>query len=299
MGYLFSLISVFACTTKGFCGKKISAYTKEYRSAMLSNSLRMLVCIAIGAVFVFVEGGPAAFKVNGTVLWISALSGVMTSLLVISWLLSVRRGAYMLVDVFITLGVTVPIVLSSILFKEEIRLNQILGLLILFSAAFIMCSYNNQIKTKLTLPTVILLTITGLSNGLADFSQKLFIKNAGGALVSSFNFYTYIFSALTLMIVFTLSIDRKAGIGESVEAVKKSYVYIIIMAVALFTTSYFKTLAAKHLSSAELYPLNQGTLLILSAFMSAIFFGEKIKPKCIVGIILTFVGLIFITLLKF
>ena len=117
MGYLFSLISVFACTTKGFCGKKISAYTKEYRSAMLSNSLRMLLCIAIGAVFVIVDGGVAAFRADATVLLISALSGVMTSLLVISWLFSVRRGAYMMVDVFITLGVTVPIILSSIFFN--------------------------------------------------------------------------------------------------------------------------------------------------------------------------------------
>ena len=299
MGYLFSLISVFACTTKGFCGKKISAYTKEYRSAMLSNSLRMLLCIAIGALFVIFDGGFAAFAVNGTVLWISALSGIMTSLLVISWLLSVRRGAYMMVDVFITLGVTVPIILSALLFKEEIRLNQIIGLLILFAAAFIMCSYNNQIKAKLSIPTLILLTLTGLSNGLADFSQKMFIKNAGGASVSTFNFYTYVFSALTLVIVFALTIDRKVGIGESVAAVKKSYVYIIIMAIALFTTSYCKTLAAKYLSSAELYPLNQGSLLILSAFMSAIFFGEKIKPKCIVGIVLTFIGLIIMNVLKF
>ena len=299
MGYLFSLISVFACTTKGFCGKKISAYTKEYRSAMLSNSLRMLICIAIGAVFVVIDGGFSAFSVSGKVLLISALSGVMTSLLVISWLFSVRRGAYMMVDVFITLGVTVPIVLSSIFFKEEIRLNQIIGLIILFSATFIMCSYNNQIKTKLTLSTIGLLVLTGVSNGLADFSQKLFIKEADGALVSSFNFYTYIFSALTLIIFFCLTIDRKKGIGESVEAVKKSYLYIIIMAIALFATSYFKTLAAKYLSAAELYPLNQGTLLILSAFMSAIFFGEKIKLKCVIGIVLAFIGLIIMNVLSF
>ncbi len=299
MGYLFSLISVFACTTKGFCGKKISAYTKEYRSAMLSNSLRMLICIAIGAIFVIVDGGFPAFAVSGKVILISALSGVMTSLLVISWLFSVRRGAYMMVDVFITLGVMVPIILSSIFFKEEIRLNQIIGLVILFSATFIMCSYNNQIKTKLTLSTFGLLVLTGLSNGLADFSQKLFIKEADGALVSTFNFYTYVFSAITLIIVFSLTIDRKKGISESVEAVKKSYVYIIIMAVALFATSYFKTLAAEHLSAAELYPLNQGTLLILSAFMSAIFFGEKIKPKCILGIVLAFIGLIIMNVLNF
>jgi drug/metabolite transporter (DMT)-like permease len=299
MGYLFTLISVFACTTKGFCGKKISAYTKEYRSAMLSNSLRMLICIAIGAIFVLVDGGFSAFRVTGKTLLISALSGVMTSLLVICWLLSVRRGAYMMVDVFITLGVIVPIALSGIFFNEGIRLNQIIGLIILFSATFIMCSYNNQIKTKLNLTTFILLTLTGLSNGLADFSQKLFIKSAEGALVSTFNFYTYVFSAITLIIVFTLSIDKEKGIGESVTAVKQSYVYIIIMAVALFATSYFKTLAAKHLSSAELYPLMQGSLLILSAFMSAIFFGEKIKPKCVIGIVLTFIGLIIMNVLSF
>ena len=299
MGYLFSLISVFACTTKGFCGKKISAYTKEYRSAMLSNSLRMLLCIAIGAVFVIVDGGVAAFRADATVLLISALSGVMTSLLVISWLFSVRRGAYMMVDVFITLGVTVPIILSSIFFKEEIRLNQIIGLIILFSATFIMCSYNNQIKTKLSLSTFILLVLTGLSNGLADFSQKLFVNKVGIEYVSTFNFYTYVFSALTLIIVYAFSVVKEKGVGESIEAFKKSYLYIIIMAIALFMTSYFKTLAADHLTSAELYPLNQGSLLILSTFMSAIFFGEKIKPKCVVGIVLTFAGLIVMNVLKF
>ncbi len=295
MEYLFALISVFACTTKGFCGKKISAYTKEYRSAMLSNSLRMLLCIAIGAVFVIIDGGFAAFAADAATLWISALSGVMTSLLVICWLLSVRRGAYMMVDVFITLGVIVPIVLS----KEGIALNQIIGLLLLFIAAFIMCSYNNQIKTKLSLPTFILLVLTGLSNGFADFSQKLFIKKVGVEYVSTFNFYTYVFSAITLILFFALTIEKGKGIKESVDAVKKSYVYIIIMAIALFMTSYFKTLAANRLTSAELYPLNQGSLLILSAFMSAIFFGEKIKPKCVVGIVLTFIGLIIMNVFKF
>lgn len=299
MGYLFLFIATFSGITKGYCGKKVSAYTKEYKSAMLSNSLRMLICILIGFFFVLIDGGIGQFRVDGKVLLISALSGVMTSSFVVTWLLSVRRGAYMMVDVFLTLGVTVPIILSGIFFNEAIHLNQIIGLIILFVAAFIMCSYNNEIKTKLTLPSFILLVLAGLSNGLADFSQKLFIKNAGTTLPSTFNFYTYVFSAITLILVFALSSRGEGSLKESVNAVKSSYVYIIIMAACLFLNSYFKTLAAKHLSSAELYPLNQGASLILATLMASIFFGEKIRPKCVVGIVLSFIGLIVMNVLKF
>ena len=299
MGYLFLSIATFSGITKGYCGKKVSTYTKEYRSAMLSNSLRMLICILIGFFFVLFDGGLSAFKADGRIILISMLSGVMTSLFVVSWLLSVRRGAYMMVDVFLTLGVTIPIVLSAIFYKEPIRLNQIIGLAILFIAAYIMCSYNNQIKTKLTISSFLLLVCAGVSNGLADFSQKLFINTAETTLPSTFNFYTYVFSAITLILVFAFSKSDGESFGESVQAVKKSYIYIIVMAFCLFMNSYFKTLAAKYLSSAELYPLNQGASLILATFMSAIFFGEKIKPKCIVGIALTFIGLIIMNVLKF
>lgn len=57
-------------------------------------------------------------------------------------------------------------------------------------------------------------------------------------------------------------------------------------------TSYFKTLAAGFLLSAQLYPLNQGATLILSTAMAAVFFGEKPNAKCIAGILCAFVGLI-------
>ena len=69
------------------------------------------------------------------------------------------------------------------------------------------------------------------------------------------------------------------------------------MSVCLFANSYFKTLAAGILPSAKLYPLNQGASLILSSFMSMIFFKEKMTGKCIIGIILSFIALLVINLL--
>ena len=69
------------------------------------------------------------------------------------------------------------------------------------------------------------------------------------------------------------------------------------MAVCLFLNSYFKTLAAARLDSAVLYPLNQGLALMLSMIMAAVFFKEKITPRCVIGLCLAFGGLLIINLL--
>ena len=76
----------------------------------------------------------------------------------------------------------------------------------------------------------------------------------------------------------------KDGEEESVPKVKKAFWLILIMAVSLFLVTYFKTLSAKFLDSAILYPIYQGSCLILSSLMCAIFFGEKLTGKCIIKI---------------
>jgi len=73
--------------------------------------------------------------------------------------------------------------------------------------------------------------------------------------------------------------------------------YIAVMAVCLFLNSYFKTLAAGHLTATQLYPLNQGGSVILSMLMSALLFRERINARCILGVTLSFGALLMINLL--
>jgi drug/metabolite transporter (DMT)-like permease len=49
--------------------------------------------------------------------------------------------------------------------------------------------------------------------------------------------------------------------------------------------------------TAQLYPLTQGASLILSAGMAAVFFGEKITVRVIVGCVTCFAGLLLLNLL--
>ena len=295
MGYGFLLLALLAGATKGYCGKRTSGYVNEYKDAMLANSIRMIFCILIGLGMVLFSGGAGLLKIDGTTLWITLLSGVGNSAFVVLWLIAVKKGAYMMLDIFCTIGILIPLIGCAVLFGEAIMPHHIVGMLILLAAVFIMCSYNNSIKSKITLSSLVLLLLCGAANGLSDFSQKLFVNLAADTPISIYNFYTYLFSAVILFacfFFFSKDSDEKTNI-------KKIFPYILVMSVCLFLYSYFKTLAAKYLSSAELYPLAQGGALVVSSIMSAVFFHEKITLKCVVGIVLTFAALIVINVLQF
>ena len=185
MGYLFLVLSVFSGSLKGFFGKKISNKTTGLKSAAFSNLIRMLFCIVIGFVFVLFDGGISSLAVSKNVLWVSVFAGVSTSILVASWLLAIQKSAYTAMDSFLAMGIFIPIVLSLIFYEESVTLSQLIGLALLVCSVLMMGAYNKQIKEKLSLSAILLLLIASISNGLSDFSQKVFIYTASDASPSA------------------------------------------------------------------------------------------------------------------
>ena len=61
---------------------------------------------------------------SGQMIAISAFSGVTTSVFVVCWLISVEKGAYMMLDVFL---------MSAVLFRERLTAKCITGLVISFA----------------------------------------------------------------------------------------------------------------------------------------------------------------------
>lgn len=295
MGYLFLLLALAAGATKGYCGKKTSGFVNEYKDAMLANSVRMIFCTLIGLCMVAFTEGIASLRINKTVFLISLLSGAANSAFVVLWLVSVKRGAYMMLDVFCMLGILIPLIGCAAFFNERIELNHIIGIIVLVVAVCIMCSYNNSIKSKMTISSFILLILCGVSNGLSDFSQKLFVNLTPDVSIAVFNLYTYLFSTVILIACYIFFSKRSESGGTT--DIRPIFIYILVMSVCLFLYSYFKTIAAQHLPSAQLYPLAQGGALIVSSIMSAVLFHEKLTKKCILGISISFVALIIINVL--
>ncbi|MBE6554241.1 MAG: hypothetical protein E7666_07865 [Ruminococcaceae bacterium] len=295
MGYLFLSLALFAGAAKGFCGKKISGFAQNTTSAVLLNLFRMLLCVAFSTLLLFVMGDATALVLTKQVVIASAVSGIATALFVVSWLLAVRKSAYMMLDVFLMLGTLIPMLLSLFIFSEPIGIRQWIGFGVLLVAAYIMCSYNNSIKPALTPSSFFLLILCGAANGIADASQKVFVRTAPDVPISIFNLYTYIIAALALALFFVLS-PNKERVGFQKGHTRVALVYLLMMAVALTANSYFKTTAALYLDSARLYPINQAASLILSTLMATFFFKERLTAKAGVGIVLSFVALMLTNL---
>ena len=299
MGYLFLSFSLLAGATKGCCGKKMGNYAKETVPAVRMNLLRMGFCILFGVLMMLMMGEIGAFTLSPRVLLLSLLSGVSTALFVVTWLLAVRKSAYMMLDIFLTLGTVVPMITGIFLFGEPVLLRQWLGFGVLVAAAALMCSYNNALKSRMTLSGFGLLVLCGLANGVTDLSQKWFVKPATGTPATVFNLYTYVFAALTLFLIWFFLFLRARGKndGEREGAFPRRVIlFVLVMSLMLILSSYFKTLAAGYLDSARLYPLSQGAALVLSTLMAAVFFGEKPNFKCIAGIVMAFAGLLIMNL---
>lgn len=62
MSYVIMTLTVLCGCIKGGCGKKISGYADTNDKAVLFNSIRMLLRIAIGAVMVLAQGGRSVHR---------------------------------------------------------------------------------------------------------------------------------------------------------------------------------------------------------------------------------------------
>ena len=192
------------------------------------------------------------------------------------------------------LGIMIPIGVSVAMFGENIRINELGGILLLLVSVSLLCSYNVRLKGKMTVKNILLLLFCGAANGFVDLSQKIFVSLNKNASAAVFNFYSYLFSLLLLALVYAMVRKKKSVKPENLG---KMTGYILIMGICLFLNSYFKTLAAKYIPAAQLYPLFQGLALISSSLMAVLLLKEKLNFRGVLGILIAFAGLIVINML--
>lgn len=264
----------------------------------------MLICCLIGGILPLATGASLA-PCSTKMLLIALACGACSAGFVVCWLLAVRNTMYMLVEVFVTGGVLVPLVLCNILYGEPIGIADAVGIILLFVGIYFISTGGKtkkkdeggekKEKGRWSLAGTLLLLLAALFSGGSDLAQKIYTKELpeGNALV--FNFYVYAFAALILLVInLALQLKTRESLRASVSVIKPIWLFVVIMAACLFLNSYFKTLAASSLDAVVLYPLNQGLAMVLSSIMAVVIFKEKIGLRSALGIGLTLAALILI-----
>ena len=296
MGYIFLAIALLTTNIKGYCGKQMSRYSAKLNDTLLICFFRMLMCIGTSAIILAVTGGFFGLEITPKLIGYAAFSGISTAILVAAWLFAANSSGYMMLEVFQMLGVGVTILMSFAFYREEITVRDLIGFCVLVFAAYLM---HAGTKIKPTLKTLAVVILCGLANGMTDFSQKAFIYSGLETTTAQFQLCSYVFAAATLILLYTAMTAGKKpkdNDGGAVAILKKTWYFVLIMAVCLYGNSFFKTEAANYLSAAKLYTLSQGGTMAIGTLMSAFIFKEKLTLKSYVSIAITFIGLLIINL---
>lgn len=308
MVYVIVAIALVFLTVKGYCGKKTSGYVESSKDALLFNLLRLIFCIVIGAVFVFFEGSQNFLKIEPAMLWICVLSGISGAAFLVGWLLAIQKNSMVSVDVGLTLGSIIPAVLCAFLFSEAILLVKMLGFSMIIIATVILASHSKKTVNG-GIGGLLLLMFAAIGDGMSGFAQQLYRQyytesglHAHGVFYPKtvFHFYTYVFSALVLLIalvicyLFTCKQERKTNLSVPPAAV----MHIFIMAVCLFAANYLQTVATSDflMPSQVLYPIIKGGCLVTVNFTAMIFFKEKITLRSVIGSLIALSGIVFMTI---
>lgn len=294
IGYLFLFLAVFMGALRGYCGKKTSGIIANVTDGLFLHAFRMLLCVGIGAVLLLFSSAPA--QIDGTVLWIALLSGVCNAFFMLGWLFSVRSGAYLLVDMCSAAGgILLPCFCGILWLGETVSGLQVIGVVLMLAAVYVMCGYNNSVKSSgLSRGALWLLLSVALTSGGLSFAEKLFMRHVqwtGLACdTSTFSLLTFAFSALVLFLAVAAVCKRT---GQPVAAalrdfpLKRLWLYVVVMAAAMFLNTYLGVLTNAYITDTVLiYPLKFGSNLVLAAIMAAVLFGERINWRSLLGMVL-------------
>ncbi len=312
MGYLMLGIALLAGAAKSYCGKRTAGLLTESRDGILATLVRLIIAAAVGLILLLISETPASLVPESTTLWVAAAAGVATAFNLLMWLLYNKDGSYLLREIFARFSLLIPLLGGRILYGDRILPIQWFGFILLLGAVLLLRGGDgNEQKKPLTPRLIVYLVVNTIAYGFSSLLLKVFANLSESGAVSDstavFNFYTYLFAAVTLTVCLGVlaltkrirpdSEEPEREPGASRRLILRLMPFISVMAVGIYVNSYFMVQAGRYLTPVQIYPFNSGASLVITALLSTLFFKEKLTWRTCAGIILAFAALMIINVL--
>ena len=309
MAYLCLTLALLALGIKGYCGKKTSMFVRVTEDSLLFTLTRLIICALIGACVLALGG--SSFSADGKMLAICALSGISSAIQLASWMVAVGCCTMVTLDVSATLGSLLPAILGTVIFGDTFSLPKMLGFALIMIAMPILAGHSTKTKGKMGLLGAAALVVLGVSDGIFGFGQQLYIRyyTEGGSLATGvvypkavFNFYIYIFGAAALLVLWLILAGRKQKTDKtalSLAVLKQPLPHIAVMAACLFIATFLQTACTSDygMPSQVLYPAIRGGCLVIGFLLGAIFFGERVTARSVLGASTALFGVVLLNIL--
>ncbi len=193
-------------------------------------------------------------------------------------------------------GMILPCIVGHFLWDERLGIISFIGILLTI-ASIILLKDSKASGKKLTLSGIIIGLAVFLGSGGVMVLQKLMGRYFVGESISAYNFYSFVVGAI---IMAALSVFKKPQAKEAAKADKGYFKKLMLSAFgsafSLCVISLVMTGLAGSVPSAVLFPLFNGSGIILVCLGSVAVFREKMSIKQIIGLFVGVAGLCIVNL---
>lgn len=212
--------------------------------------------------------------------------GVITTLSNTYKLLSLSSGPMNITLLITTSSMIIP-TLSGIFFGE--RFSPIKLIVVFVLIGFIYLSTSKKSDLKATKKWLIYCALAFVFQGLIGVTQKIHQSSAHKTEAAGFLFVSFLFALV-------LSILRNKGLKKEIKIGKKTALIAMVCGVCTFSMNYINLKLSGMLPSQLVFPLINGSVIILSSLASIIIFKEKLSKRQAVGLVGGIASLIAICL---
>lgn len=287
---LFFAISIFLYLLQNFSNKQFS-YTVK-RSSTGITLVQNGVCVFCAAATLLCIGG---FKILPIELMLLAVAfGCLYLLTVFLLLKAFTLGPMGNSTLLCNVGMFISAFYGIVRFGDDFTAFIALGAVLLFLAV-LLCTPTDKEQKNGGLTWFLVALSSGLSNGIVAS-----VKREAVALcpddVQTFLFWGFLFAAIAALVVITLFKKNRADAATVIKR-PKLLVCGILAGVGTAGANFFQMLALKTVSSAIVYPLTSGVLVVALWLASYLLYKEtKLKVKNILAVIFCVAAIILVNI---
>lgn len=204
---------------------------------------------------------------------------------------AMKIGPMSLTTMFVLYGMIIPSLSGPVFWGEPFGAAQAVGIALILLSVWLLCEPDgarNAIGRKWIAMAAICLLLSGMAGLIEKVHQMSAARNER---------ISFIFTAGVIMFILSLAgkllLIRRAKAGIS----HKGIVLGLVLGVIIFLYSRINLTLAGTLNSLIYYPVSNGGALILSVFVSAAIFREKLSVRKIFGAIIGLFAVVMLSII--
>ena len=254
------------------------------RSVMGMFVVNYIVCAALACLF---AGRIALYSPApgiGLAMGLGTAAGVLFLVCFVLLQLNIARNGVAMASTFMKLGVVISTLIAILVFHEEPRLTQGLG--IVLAVASILLIHTDQ-ETGQKASWKWLLPVLLVCGGVTDSMANVFDKIGDPAVKDFYLFYTF---TAALVCALILMLKRKERIG------KEEILSGVLVGIPNYFSTRFLLLSLGQLPAVIVYPAVSVGTIILVSLAGVLFFKEALSRRKLLAMAIIAVSLVLLNI---